>query len=245
VHCLCKKMASRPQQLQQPGCARHLKKALKKVKTTEHLWKVIEDNGPSPLFSKQILQNILQKKAHRAEIIFAHCENDRFQMFAKHLSAVAPSRSIVKRIAAFAGETPILEVGAGTGLWAKLISSEGTAVTASDISPPPENSLFHKVQKLSCDEALEAYDKTMHQDCMLLIVSPCIEFPKNFKGSKYVVIGGNDPEKLVQSKQYLDTLTYGIPGADDPYKLVDQVLFNGWFGQEYACRMYTREIKED
>jgi len=59
-------------------------------------------------------------------------EHERRDGFIERFSFAVPSKQAVRRIKEFVGERRLLEVGAGTGLWARLLSEAGVAVTAVD-----------------------------------------------------------------------------------------------------------------
>ena len=74
------------------------------------------------------------------------------------------------------GSAPILEVGAGTGLWAKFIADYGGRVVATDptiagnLSPYSQRvGRYYPVETLQADEAVKAYP-----DHDLLSVWPCL-----------------------------------------------------------------------
>lgn len=114
-------------------------------------------------------------------------EQQRFAKFAKYAACICPNVDVVRNIVAFASGGDILEVGAGTGLWAKLLKAEGCKVTATDIYPPAQSEQFTKVIKLSCGDALKKYP---HIGCLFMCM-PSIQFPIDFAGDCCVVIGGD------------------------------------------------------
>lgn len=74
-----------------------------------------------------------------------------------------PAPRVIDELVAFAGDTAIHEVAAGSGYWAAMLSAAGAAVVATDATPPADNawldsriSLYHPVQLADATEAAAA-----------------------------------------------------------------------------------------
>ena len=59
-------------------------------------------------------------------------DRGRRDFFIKRYGWAVPSREAIAQVAAFIGKTPTLEVGAGKGLWACLLTWEGVKIVATD-----------------------------------------------------------------------------------------------------------------
>lgn len=96
----------------------------------------------------------------------------------------------------------IVEMGAGTGYWAKLLSEEGAQVEAYDKAPPGEGSrntyrFKHSPRHFDVREGDESLLPSLKAD-VLLLVWPCYDTPfayrclRRFTG-KYVAYVGEGP----------------------------------------------------
>jgi hypothetical protein len=75
-----------------------------------------------------------------------------------------PSREAIQAIADFAGGRTILEVCAGNGLWARLLTSAGARAVATDGGPRGAGDYF-KVEAIEAEEAVRR-----HPECSALLL---------------------------------------------------------------------------
>jgi hypothetical protein len=76
-----------------------------------------------------------------------------------------PDRRAIGRIREFVGDRALLEVCAGNGLWARLLSGTGVRVTATDAAPVAAASLV-PIEVLEAEAAVRA-----HVECTALMLS--------------------------------------------------------------------------
>lgn len=92
------------------------------------LWAAIEAAGPLPdnaSFDPLLVQDVLQAERYRAQY-------DRRRQFIASFAWAVPTREAVAAIAAFTQGRRVLEVCAGSGLWARLLAEAGVDIVASD-----------------------------------------------------------------------------------------------------------------
>lgn len=75
--------------------------------------------------------------------------------FVKEYAWALPSPDVIRAIVAFADGGTILEIGAGSGLWAHLLREAGAEIRATDVEPWDTTYTF--VAQLSATEALALY----------------------------------------------------------------------------------------
>lgn len=208
---------------------------LVKIASIKDLYDVLERNGPSKHITQELTTRCLATQRPSAELGDMKAEYRRFNKFAKYASCVCPNVELVRKIAVFADE--ILEVGAGTGLWAKLLGAEGCKVTATDIAPPALSEQFTKVIKLSCADALKKYP----QIGCLMMCSPEISFPAtDFAGDRCVILGGDPAMALLPGRSSVQQYSLGYPVEAEEWELVDEIANPTWWGETGLCRMYRR-----
>jgi hypothetical protein len=92
---------------------------------------------------------------------------DRRRRFVALYAWCVPTRKAIDVIAAFAGGRRVLEVCAGNGLWARLLSETGTRVIATD-GDPRGGDEYYAVEALEAEQAVR-----LHPECeALLLVWP-------------------------------------------------------------------------
>jgi hypothetical protein len=87
-----------------------------------------------------------------------HDDYTRRGAFVKRYAWALPSMDAIHDIVRFAAGSAILEIGAGSGLWAALLQMEGVSVIATDSEPWAET--YTKVERLDVAESLAAYPET-------------------------------------------------------------------------------------
>lgn len=114
------------------------------------------------------------------------------QFVNKHLCYGFPNADVITEIAAFIGDQSCLEIGAGNGLWSRLLTSEGIKVTATDAFDMhlhshgrDQKGIFYPVIKAKADKAVVSYPS----GCLLMVWPDGYEFPSKFKGNKVIYVG--------------------------------------------------------
>lgn len=162
-------------------------------------------------------------------------------LFVKMFTWAIPNKIALNGIKHFVGDNKVLEIGAGNGFWAGLLSANGvTNIIAIDIfsagySFLPENT-FYPVINMSSEIAL-----TEHSDADTLIsIWPPYNEPmatnalRAFTGSKFVYIGEG----------------WGGCNADDDFfreldlnwTLVETIEIKKWKSIYDSLELYTRKI---
>lgn len=119
--------------------------------------------------------------------------NDMRRYFVENYCWAIPSHEVIKKIAAFVGSDTILEIGAGSGLWASLIANEGTSIIATDnYQSQAKHGTYYKVERIKHTTALRKYG---NQCNVLMLCWPpygnemADHALRLFKGSKVISIG--------------------------------------------------------
>jgi hypothetical protein len=99
--------------------------------SAQELWRRIEAAGPAAPGDELSDPNFFED-AERA-----YAQTDRRRSFIARYAWAVPTKEAVEAIAAFAHGLQVLEVCAGSGLWARLLTDAGLHVTATDAAPPP------------------------------------------------------------------------------------------------------------
>ena len=114
------------------------------------------------------------------------------QFINAHLCYGFVDASVITALAKFIGSSSCLEVGAGNGLWARLLACEGVSITATDlfnehlqVHGAQQTGTFYPVSKASAEEAVTQFPT----DCLLLVWPREYHFPSNFTGSKVIYVG--------------------------------------------------------
>jgi len=162
-------------------------------------------------------------------------------LFVKLFAWAIPDKNALYKIKNFVGDNKVLEIGAGNGFWASLLSTIGVLnLIAVDIFSPgylfsPENT-FYPIINMSSDEAL-----IKHSDADTLIsIWPPYDEPmatnalRAFTGSKFVYIGEG----------------WGGCNADDDFFrelelnwiLVETIKIKTWEYIYDSLKLYTRKM---
>jgi hypothetical protein len=115
----------------------------------EELWPLIEAAGPLPPGDELTEPNFPEDTER------AYAQTDRRRSFIARYSWAVPTGEAIAAIAAFARGRRLLEVCAGSGLWASLLADAGLRVTATDAAPPPV--VFVPVVRQEAALAVRAY----------------------------------------------------------------------------------------
>jgi hypothetical protein len=151
------------------------------------LWEDIAEHGPKPGRQRSPLMT--------PEGV--HSEFQRRDKFVSEYAWGVPSKEAIDKIVEFTGGKPIVEVGAGKGLWAKLLQDAGAQVTATDDFSwenkkafDPSQGQFTEVLDMKNEEAaqLPGHDA-------LMMVWPPYDDPmaqqtlEKFQGDRLVLVG--------------------------------------------------------
>lgn len=154
---------------------------------------------------------------------------------------------------AIAAIGPIVEVGAGTGYWARLLKDQAVDVVAYDVAPPggPIHNRWHcEVPVRTWTEVLrgDAWRAGSHSDRALLLCWPPLgtAMAENaltaYRGSQVVYVGegpwtgywGDEP--VTGTTAFLDLLTAQYAAVGDPVLLPS-------FGGEFASLTVWRRAR--
>lgn len=189
----------------------------------------------------KLLNKILKTLPERTNDCFTDYSTRR--NWVRQYSWAIPCKEAIKAIHNAAGERPIVELGAGGGLWGALLSEAGSQVHCYDIAPRGANNAYrhekvwYNVRKGSTkvlvlpkyrDAVLflcwPPYDKTLAYDAL-----------RTFQGDTFVYIGegrggctGND--------EFFDLLAA-------EWDEVERVYIPRWFGIHDVLYIYSRKLK--
>ena len=145
--------------------------------------------------------------------------------FIEQYSWAIPDLNAINAIAKFIGTAKCLEIGSGSGLWAKLLQLSGVNIIATDNKSEPFKQHFTHIEVLNAKDAVDTY-----YDCdVLMLCWSRVPLPSQFKGSKIVYIGESE-----------GGCTSGIPNPH-VWKLVDQIAIPTWFGINDELFFYCRK----
>lgn len=116
-----------------------------------------------------------------------------------------PSRDAIALIAGYVGQRRVLEIGAGRGLWARLLAGAGVDIIATDVMPgalsptenltirdnPPPDLTYSPVELLDAVAAVERYaDREVLLMCWPALSEPyAAEALRAFHGDIVVYVG--------------------------------------------------------
>jgi hypothetical protein len=164
-------------------------------------------------------------------------EHERRDTFIERFGFAVPTPIAIKAVNQFVGQQEVLEVGAGTGLWAQLLSDEGVSITAVDdwsgkYSSPLKVGAHYPVERV---DGIEAVKRHAHNVLFLCwpdyddtIASAAL---KAFRGNKLIYIGEGES---------------GCTGDDkfhemlSRWKLVESIALPQWPGIHDELWLYRR-----
>ena len=178
----------------------------------------------------------LQDKKHKSLMDWY-----RRDKYIKDYGWSVPNREAISKINDFIAGEKILEIGAGYGLWAKLLQDEGADIAATDAHSDyygekfnPSSKSFTHVESL---DALKALEKYGGYGVLMTVWPPYAdsmanEAIKNFKGNKLVYVGEGG---------------WGCTGDDDlhctlenEWSQVERIDIPKWDGIHDAVYLYIR-----
>lgn len=162
--------------------------------------------------------------------------------FRSQYSYAVPTDGAITRIKTFIAGDCVLEVGAGRGLWAKLLSDADVAIEATDVCRPEQSpyepltrssDMFFGVKIKDAELAV----LTTKVNCLLLVWPPNSAMAwtalRRFSGNKVVYIG--DPNGNVTADHlFVDLLR-------NSFELVDQIEIPQWVASPDVVLCYCRK----
>ncbi len=145
-------------------------------------------------------------------------------LFVTRYSWAIPCRESIQAIKEFAKNDTILEVGSGTGLWAYLLQCEkNVKIIATDSGIEKFATEYLSIEKIDMNEAVLKYDT----NCLMVCWGR--DYPKGFKGKKYIYIG-----------EETGGATAGFPEEKDKWELVYDVELCKWHGLRDNLYLFQR-----
>lgn len=152
--------------------------------------------------------------------------------FTEHCAWAVPSREAVERIAALVGRDRLLEVGAGRGLWARLIADAGAEVVAVDLKRLAP--AWFEVREQSARQAVAEVEAAV-----LLL---CWPHPKSgmasealqaFRGDTVIYVGESGAGRVTGEDAFFEALRGG-------WSLAETLAIPTWPGFSDALYVYRR-----
>jgi len=203
------------------------------------LWEDIEEAGP--------------RKQHR-DIDERMNEFNRRRDFTQNFGWSVPTKEVIDKLQQFVGNDKILEVGAGKGLWAKLMQDAGMSLTPTDLHSGGDNSYyggsdsFTQITQMDAEEAVLSFS----DHTVLFLNWPPYDSPmaanalKKFSGNKLIYIGegpggctANDEfcQMLYKSWQHVDSAC--VPHPESSWG--NEIEIPQWEGLHDCISLYVRK----
>jgi hypothetical protein len=161
----------------------------------------------------------------------ASAQYDRRRAFIASYSYAVPTRDAVRRIRGFVGDRRLLEVAAGSGLWARLLADEGAAAVATDGGVGLQPAWF-RVEVAAAESAVRG-----HPDCgaLLLCWPPfgdacAYRALTAFAGDRLVYIG--DPRFTADDEFHMM--------LERSWRCIETIPLPSWPGIADAAYLYVR-----
>lgn len=158
-------------------------------------------------------------------------EHARRRTFIAFYGYAVPTHDAIAAVADFVDGEPTLEIGAGLGLWAHLLSDAGVDILATD-AVPPQGAPHHAIHELEAEHAVRA-----HPECGALLMcwpSDKQDFAHRalqaFAGTRLIFIGD---ERFTANADFHALL-------ESDWRLDKQVPLPSWPGINDSARLYTR-----
>lgn len=138
------------------------------------------------------------------------------EIFTGNFSWAIPTRGAIDEIVKFVGTEKVLEIGAGRGLWAKLLKSQGVDITATDVGDKgkyykftdEEYRNYTDVEIMDAERAVKKYKP----DILMLVWPPMTPMSgtalETFlrSGGKKVVFVGEDESGCTGDEKFFEIL---------------------------------------
>ena len=158
-------------------------------------------------------------------------QSDRRRTFIALYAWAVPTREAIESIAAFVQDDLLLEVCAGSGLWARLLAGRGLRVVATDAFAP-DGVPYVPIELAEAEAAVAA-----HPDCRsLLLVWPpfrrdcAYRALEAFAGDKVAYVGD---ARFTGDQRFHELL-------DREWQLRDKLLIPAWPGLDDHVYLYSR-----
>ena len=181
------------------------------------LWTQIEAAGPLDEYEAAaaiVTELGVDDNSERAAMQY-----ERRRTFIARYAWAVPNKEAIAGIEAFVAGRKTLEVGAGAGLWARLLSALGVDILATDGAPPAIGRHFG-VEEVEAEAAVRAHD-----ECTVLLLcwppfrNDCAyRALRAFKGDRVVSVGD---ARFIGDGQYHDLFAR-------EWQLAERVLIPAW-----------------
>lgn len=168
--------------------------------------------------------DFLPNRLHNDDFDFLNSWVQR-KKFTSQYSWAIPEEKAIHKLVEFIGQDKCLEVGAGSGLWSKLLELNGVDIVATDIGNEKFTKSFTIIKTLSAQEAVKTYkDRNV-----LFLCWSRVDPTQEFTGDKIIYIGEEE-----------GGCTNGIPD-ESIWKRVGEVSIPQWEGIHDAIYLYKRK----
>jgi hypothetical protein len=195
--------------------------------TEPDIWAEIQAAGPlahTPGFDPLLVDDVIE--AERAQSQF-----DRRRAFVASYAWAVPTREAIDLIASALDGRRVLEVCAGSGLWAMLLSSRGVEIIATDGNAPGPVRHF-EVRQVEALGAVEAYRCEALMLCWPPFKDACASRALHaFEGDRVVYVGD---ARFTADREFHGQL-------EAHWSLVDEVALPSWPGTRDAARVFERK----
>jgi hypothetical protein len=188
------------------------------------IWASIEaagpNGGPGPVSVLSLPFDDDEARAHDA----------RRRTFIAFYGYAVPTKEAVSAIARFAAGVPVLEVGAGSGLWANLLATTDSDIVATD-AITPRSQPYAPIEVLDAEDAVRAHPEC---GCLLTIWPPdrqdiAFRALRSFEGERLVHVGdsrftGDDDFRALLARDW---------------ELAERVALPSWPGLDDFVRLYA------
>lgn len=175
------------------------------------LWKEISEKGPTPLiWTDDPSGGRIGKWPEGRNWIDEFKRRDEF---VQNYAWAVPTREAISKIQQFVGDETILEIGAGRGLWAKLLQDAGVKIIPTDAKT--DESAFTQVHRMKHKDALQ----TFGDNAILMFVWPeynkvwAAKALRAFKGNKVIYVGeggGDAPAMIIFIEYYVRNFNLSV-----------------------------------
>ena len=214
----------------------------------EELYEKILDYGPhgknDDLVIKYLLKTYPADYKNEEDVPYWGKRSNKRWSFIYNYSWAVPSKIAIRSIEKFVKNDRIIEVSAGYGLWAKLISDIGIEIIATDIINEedgkrfhyiPENIQYINMEQLDYLSALKKYNNFEVLMMLWPIYDDSLAYNslKEFKGDKFIYIGET------QGGCNGDNKFFNL--LDKEWEEVEMIIIPQWYGiHDYLC-LYERK----